>query len=114
MQWINTGQIPCFEDGGHHRPNRHADISRQIFRQIENISYKKEASPQVFLIIFLDDYFFSQNIFMIFFSTVQSERTHFPRIVGINRKVTSSSSRYHLGMLIYSVAYFLKKQSDIL
>ncbi|CAA6675537.1 unnamed protein product [Spirodela intermedia] len=39
--WINTGQIPCFEDGGHHRPNRHADISRQIFRQLERISHSK-------------------------------------------------------------------------
>ncbi|BAU01538.1 hypothetical protein VIGAN_11079200, partial [Vigna angularis var. angularis] len=27
-KWINTGQISCFEDGGHHRPNRHAKISR--------------------------------------------------------------------------------------
>ena len=47
MQWINTGQIPCFEDGGHHRPNRHAEISRHIFRELERISSQKDTSPQV-------------------------------------------------------------------
>lgn len=47
VQWINTGQIPCFEDGGHHRPNRHAEISRIIFRELERLSYKKDISPQV-------------------------------------------------------------------
>ncbi|CAA6667953.1 unnamed protein product [Spirodela intermedia] len=51
LKWINTGQIPCFEDGGHHRPNRHADISRQIFRQLERISHSKNASPQDILVI---------------------------------------------------------------
>lgn len=54
MQWINTGQIPCYEDGGHHRPNRHADISRQIFRQLERISYSKNSSPQVIHISSMD------------------------------------------------------------
>ena len=47
MQWINTGQIPCFEDGGHHRPNRHAEISRLIFRELENICSKKDATAEV-------------------------------------------------------------------
>lgn len=47
MQWINTGQISCFEDGGHHRPNRHAEISRLIFRELERISSRKDASLQV-------------------------------------------------------------------
>jgi len=47
MQWINTGQIPCFEDGGHHRPNRHAEISRLIFRELEHICSKKDATPEV-------------------------------------------------------------------
>lgn len=47
MQWINTGQIPCFEDGGHHRPNRHAEISRLIFRELERISCRKDTLPQV-------------------------------------------------------------------
>lgn len=47
MQWINTGQIPCFEDGGHHRPNRHAEISRLIFRELEQICSKKDAMAEV-------------------------------------------------------------------
>ncbi|XP_078433717.1 chloroplastidic phosphoglucan, water dikinase (ATGWD3) [Wolffia australiana] len=51
LKWINTGQIPCFEDGGHHRPNRHADISRQIFRLLERITYSKDASPQDIVVI---------------------------------------------------------------
>ncbi|XP_027165798.1 phosphoglucan, water dikinase, chloroplastic [Coffea eugenioides] len=51
LKWINTGQIPCFEDGGHHRPNRHAEISRLIFRELERISYGKDTSPQEILVI---------------------------------------------------------------
>ncbi|KAL3506570.1 hypothetical protein ACH5RR_031952 [Cinchona calisaya] len=51
LKWINTGQIPCFEDGGHHRPNRHAEISRLIFRELERISYGKETSAQEILVI---------------------------------------------------------------
>ncbi|KAL8172262.1 hypothetical protein V2J09_024066 [Rumex salicifolius] len=51
LKWINTGQIPCFEDGGHRRPNMHAEISRSIFRELEKITYKKDASLQEKLII---------------------------------------------------------------
>ncbi|XP_039037802.1 phosphoglucan, water dikinase, chloroplastic-like [Hibiscus syriacus] len=51
LKWINTGQIPCFEDGGHHRPNRHAEISRDIFRELEQISCWKDTSPQEVLVI---------------------------------------------------------------
>ncbi|XP_022851246.1 phosphoglucan, water dikinase, chloroplastic [Olea europaea var. sylvestris] len=51
LKWINTGQIPCFEDGGHHRPNRHAEISRQIFRELERISCRQDVSPQETLVI---------------------------------------------------------------
>ncbi|KAL3634731.1 Phosphoglucan, water dikinase, chloroplastic [Castilleja foliolosa] len=51
LKWINTGQIPCFEDGGHHRPNRHAEISRLIFRELERISSKKDTSLQEKLVI---------------------------------------------------------------
>ncbi|KAK9088030.1 hypothetical protein Syun_030424 [Stephania yunnanensis] len=50
-QWINTGQIPCFEDGGHHRPNRHAEISRLIFRELERITSWKDVLPQEALVI---------------------------------------------------------------
>lgn len=35
VQWINAGAIECVEDGGHHRPNRHAELSRAIFRSLE-------------------------------------------------------------------------------
>uniref|UniRef100_A0A2N9HSU4 CBM20 domain-containing protein n=1 Tax=Fagus sylvatica TaxID=28930 RepID=A0A2N9HSU4_FAGSY len=51
QKWINTGQIPCFEGGGHHRPNKHAEISKQIFRELEQISYRKNASLQEVLVI---------------------------------------------------------------
>ncbi|KAL6504915.1 Phosphoglucan, water dikinase, chloroplastic [Orobanche hederae] len=51
LKWINTGQIPCSEDGGHHRPNRHAEISRLIFRELERISSRKDTSLQEKLVI---------------------------------------------------------------
>ncbi|XP_073099612.1 phosphoglucan, water dikinase, chloroplastic isoform X10 [Elaeis guineensis] len=51
LKWINMGQIPCFEDGGHHRPNRHAEISRLIFCELERIYYGKNTSPQDLLVI---------------------------------------------------------------
>ncbi|XP_021646035.2 phosphoglucan, water dikinase, chloroplastic isoform X2 [Hevea brasiliensis] len=51
LKWINTGQIPCFEDGGHHRPNRHAEISSLIFRGLEQISCRKDTSPKEILVI---------------------------------------------------------------
>ncbi|CAH9136523.1 unnamed protein product [Cuscuta epithymum] len=51
LKWINTGQIPCFEDGGHHRPNRHAEISRNIFRELERILGRPDASLQEILVI---------------------------------------------------------------
>ncbi|XP_022761795.1 phosphoglucan, water dikinase, chloroplastic-like isoform X2 [Durio zibethinus] len=51
LKWINTGQIPCLEGGGHHRPNRHAEISRHIFRELERISSQKDTSPQEVLVI---------------------------------------------------------------
>ncbi|KAI5402197.1 phosphoglucan, water dikinase, chloroplastic [Lathyrus oleraceus] len=51
LKWINTGQIPCFEDGGHHRPNRHAEISRLIFRHLERHTTQKDVSPQEVLVI---------------------------------------------------------------
>ncbi|RDX98549.1 Phosphoglucan, water dikinase, chloroplastic, partial [Mucuna pruriens] len=50
LKWINTGQISCFEDGGHHRPNRHAEISRLIFRELERHTNRKDISPQEVLV----------------------------------------------------------------
>ncbi|KAJ6680380.1 PHOSPHOGLUCAN WATER DIKINASE CHLOROPLASTIC [Salix purpurea] len=51
LKWINTGQVPCFEDGGHHRPNRHAEISRLIFQELEQVSSRGDTSPQEVLVI---------------------------------------------------------------
>ncbi|GAB4844035.1 Phosphoglucan, water dikinase, chloroplastic [Ancistrocladus abbreviatus] len=51
LKWINTGQIPCFEDGGHHRPNRHAQISMLVFCELERISCRKDTSPKEILVI---------------------------------------------------------------
>ncbi|PKU88114.1 phosphoglucan, water dikinase, chloroplastic [Dendrobium catenatum] len=51
LKWINTGQIPCFEDGGHHRPNRHAEISRLIFRDLERVTYGKNKSSKDILVV---------------------------------------------------------------
>lgn len=51
LKWINTGQIPCFEGGGHHRPNKHAEISRHIFRELERVSGRKDTSSQEVLVI---------------------------------------------------------------
>ena len=31
-QWVASGAIQCVESGGHHRPNRHAELSRLMFR----------------------------------------------------------------------------------
>ncbi|CAM0912375.1 unnamed protein product [Alopecurus aequalis] len=51
LKWIYTGQISCFEDGGHYRPNKHAEISRQIFREIEKMYYRKGISAEDVLVI---------------------------------------------------------------
>ncbi|XP_060181699.1 phosphoglucan, water dikinase, chloroplastic [Lycium barbarum] len=51
LKWINTGQIPCLEDGGHHRPNRHAEISRLIFREVEKVLSRNDTSLQEILVI---------------------------------------------------------------
>lgn len=50
LQWISTGQIVCVEDGGHHRPNKHAEIARQIFRVLERDSVKPGVSPEELLV----------------------------------------------------------------
>lgn len=65
IQWINTGQIPCFEDGGHHRPNRHAEISRLIFRELERISIRNDSSPQVLYCCSLLSLFIVIIIFLV-------------------------------------------------
>ena len=35
LHWISTGCIECVESGGHYRPNKHAELSRIMFRSLE-------------------------------------------------------------------------------
>lgn len=35
MQWVGNGTLACAESGGHHRPNRHAELARSMFRSLE-------------------------------------------------------------------------------
>ena len=35
LAWVSSGALPCIEDGGHHRPNHHAELSRAVFRSLE-------------------------------------------------------------------------------
>eukprot|EP00249_Psilotum_nudum_P024562 c29221_g1_i1 orf=269-3925(-) len=51
LKWINTGQIQCYEDGGHHRPNRHAEISRLIFRELERMCSDKGLESKELIVI---------------------------------------------------------------
>ena len=50
MQWISTGAIVCVEGGGHHRPNRHAELGREIFRVLEQIIGSSSADPLALLV----------------------------------------------------------------
>ena len=36
-QFISTGAIECVEGGGHYRPNKHAELARDIFRALERM-----------------------------------------------------------------------------
>ena len=45
LQWIGTGAIMCAEGGGHHRPNRHAELARDIFRNLELVIANRSADP---------------------------------------------------------------------
>ncbi|PSC69113.1 water chloroplastic [Micractinium conductrix] len=50
MQWIATGALECVEGGGHHRPNRHAELARMVFRSLEwVIGEQGHTSPMVAL-----------------------------------------------------------------
>ncbi|XP_024402326.1 phosphoglucan, water dikinase, chloroplastic [Physcomitrium patens] len=51
LKWINTGQIVCYEDGQHYRPNKHAEISRRIFVELERISGQKDVDLKELLVI---------------------------------------------------------------
>ncbi|KAH9572132.1 hypothetical protein CY35_02G130500 [Sphagnum magellanicum] len=51
LKWINTGQIRCYEDGQHYRPNKHAEISRRIFQELERMSSDQSLNPKELLVI---------------------------------------------------------------
>lgn len=51
LKWINTGQIACFEDGQHYRPNKHAEIARRIFVELERISGERGVSLRELLLV---------------------------------------------------------------
>lgn len=51
LKWINTGAIACYEDGQHYRPNKHAEISRLIFRELEKINAETSTSYKEKLVI---------------------------------------------------------------
>ena len=36
-QYISTGAVECVEGGGHYRPNKHAELARDIFRALERL-----------------------------------------------------------------------------
>ena len=38
LRWISTGALFCAEDGNHHRPNRPAEIARDIFVSLETVA----------------------------------------------------------------------------
>ena len=45
QQWINTGAIECHEGGGHFRPNKHAELAREIFKVLERGIGDDKADP---------------------------------------------------------------------
>ena len=50
MQWINSGAIECREGGGHYRPNKHAEIARDIFRALERCIGEPRLEPSLHLL----------------------------------------------------------------
>ena len=50
LRWIASGHVECAEDGHHHRPNRPAEVSRDVFINLEsgvglNPLYGKHGAP---------------------------------------------------------------------
>lgn len=50
MQCINSGAIECKEGGGHFRPNKHAEIARDIFRALERCLGEPSIDPSLRLL----------------------------------------------------------------
>jgi len=38
LHFVNTGEVPCAEEGGHHRPNNHANASKAIDAALAKVS----------------------------------------------------------------------------
>ena len=51
LKWINTGQIACYEDGQHYRPNKHVETSRRIFVELERISSERGVSLRELVVV---------------------------------------------------------------
>jgi hypothetical protein len=49
-QFISTGAIECVEGGGHYRPNRHAELARDIFVALERLLASPDASKELRLL----------------------------------------------------------------
>ena len=50
VQFISTGAIECVEGGGHYRPNKHAELSRDIFKALERLLERRDATQEVRLL----------------------------------------------------------------
>ncbi len=49
-QFISTGAIECVEGGGHYRPNKHAELARDIFRALERLLGERGAPRELRLL----------------------------------------------------------------
>jgi len=45
MHFISMGAIERMEDGGHHRPEKHAELSRDIFPALEKLLEERDQAP---------------------------------------------------------------------
>ena len=50
LQFISTGAIECVEGGGHYRPNKHAELARDIFRVLERLLEKRDTPHETRLL----------------------------------------------------------------
>lgn len=50
MQFISTGAIECVEGGGHYRPNKHAELARDIFRALERLLERRSTVQELRLL----------------------------------------------------------------
>ena len=47
LHWVGSGQVPCCESGGHHRPNHHAALSSEIFAVLERVIEREGAASRL-------------------------------------------------------------------